>query len=60
MLQLFLIIVVIGVILWFVEAYIPMAPPFKAGLRVLGAIFILLILLQAFGVVDVPVRPLFR
>ena len=60
MLQLFLIIVIFGVILWFVETYIPMASSFKAGLRVLGAIFILLILLQSFGIVDVPVRPLFR
>ena len=42
-------IVVIGVILWLVNTYIPMAPQIKTILNVVVAIFVILWLLQAFG-----------
>lgn len=50
MISLLITLVIIGVILWFVETYIPMDPAFKTGVRILAAIFALLIVLNAFGI----------
>lgn len=45
-------IAIIGVILWAIVTYIPMPPPFKAVIIVVGAIIALLLLLKAVGSAD--------
>lgn len=57
MISLLLTLVVIGLILWLVETYIPMDPAIKAVLRVLVVICLIVWLLQAFGfgVLNAPV-----
>ena len=61
MIELLIALVVLGLIVWFVETYIPMAEPFKVGVRILAAIIVLVMILSLFGYVDLPMRaPLFR
>lgn len=50
MLSLLLTLAGIGVILWLVNTYIPMAPPIKSIINVIVAIFAVLLTLQAFGI----------
>ena len=52
-------LVVIGVCLYFVEKYIPMAEPIKILIRVVIVICIVLFLLNAFGIVG-PMVPSLR
>jgi hypothetical protein len=46
---LILTIVLVGVLLWAIESFIPMAPPIKRLLEVVVVIVLILWLLQAFG-----------
>lgn len=50
MIELLVVLIVLGVILWFVNAHIPMAAPFKTGLNIVAAIIVLLMVLRAFGI----------
>jgi hypothetical protein len=52
-------IVVIGVILWLITTYIPMAPPIKTVLTVVVVLLLCLWLLNIFGVMSytIPVHP---
>lgn len=56
MITLILVIVVLGVALYLVENYVPMSPPFKIVLRVIVIVLLILYLLRAFGISDIPVR----
>jgi hypothetical protein len=56
MITLLLVIVVLGVALYLVENYVPMSPPFKIVLRVLVIVLLILYLLRAFGIADIPIR----
>jgi len=56
MITLIILIVIIGVVLWLVETYIPMAPPIKIILRVAVVIVLLLYILRAFGIADIPLK----
>jgi len=56
MITLLIVIVIIGVGLYLVENYVPMAPPIKLVLRVVVILLLLLYLLRAFGIVDIPIR----
>jgi hypothetical protein len=56
MITLLLVIVILGVGLYLVEAYVPMSPPFKIVLRVVIIILLILYLLRAFGIADIPLR----
>jgi hypothetical protein len=47
--ELILVIAVVGVLLWLVNTYLPMAPPIKTILNVVVIIFLVLWLLKAFG-----------
>ena len=49
-------LVVIGVILWLVNTYIPMAAPIKTILNILVLIVVCLWLLSVLGLADFPVR----
>jgi hypothetical protein len=46
-----LVLVVVGVLLWLINAYIPMARPIKTILNVVVVIVVILWLLSAFGIV---------
>lgn len=56
MIELIITLVILGVILYFVETYIPMSPPFKMAIRIIVVIGLLLYLLQVFGIADIPLR----
>jgi hypothetical protein len=55
MISLILTLVVLGLCLYLVETYIPMSPPIQLVIRIIVVIFCVLLLLRAFGIVDVPV-----
>jgi hypothetical protein len=55
MIALLLTLVVVGVILYLIETYIPMSPPIKTVLRVVVVIILVLWLLRLFGIADVAV-----
>jgi len=55
LLGLLLVLIVIGVILWFVETYIPMPQPIKIVIYVIVLIFVIILLFQALGL-DTGVR----
>ena len=55
MISLIITLVVLGLALYLVETYIPMSPPIQLVIRIIIVIFSILILLKAFGIVDVPV-----
>ena len=48
-------LVIIGVCLYLVEAYIPMSPPIKTVIRVVIVLMVCLWLLNLFGIAGVPV-----
>ncbi len=50
MIEALIVLVVVGVILFFVTTYIPMPPPFKSAILILGAIFCLIYILQVLGI----------
>jgi hypothetical protein len=49
MLTVLLGLVLVGVVLYLVETYIPMSPPIRTVLRVVVVIFLILWLVQIFG-----------
>jgi hypothetical protein len=49
MLELILVIVLVGVALWFVNTYVPMAQPIKTLLNVLIVLILIVWILNAFG-----------
>jgi len=55
MIQLIIVLVVVGVALYLIESYVPMAEPIKIIIRVVVILLICLYLLQVFGVLNVPV-----
>ena len=50
MLQVFIVLIVVGVLLWLVNKYIPMDHKIKSILNVVVVIFVVLWLLNIFGV----------
>lgn len=48
-----LVLIVVGVVLWLVTTYIPMPPPIKTVITVVLVLFLCLWLLSLFGVGDV-------
>lgn len=54
---LIIVLVIIGVILWLVNTYIPMAPMIKSIMNVLVAILVLLWILQVFGLLGGRIGP---
>ena len=47
-----LILVVVGVVLWLVNTYLPMDPKIKTILNIVVVIVVVLWLLRAFGILD--------
>jgi len=60
MIQVLVVLVIIGVCLYLVQTYVPMAAPIKTIITVVVVLFVCLWLLQIFGVFDVPVPRLNR
>ncbi len=52
MISLLFTLTLIGVVLWIVNTYVPMAAPIKNIINIVVAIFAVLITLQAFGVIS--------
>jgi len=50
MIEILIILVVVGVVLWLVETQIPMAQPIKVIIRVVVILGLCLFLLNAFGI----------
>jgi len=48
--NIFLVLIVVGVLLWLVNSFIPMARPIKSILNAVAVIFVVLWLLNIFGV----------
>jgi hypothetical protein len=48
----FLVLILIGVLLWVVTTYVPLAPPIRQIILAVGAILAVLFVLQAFGLFD--------
>lgn len=56
MITLLLTLAVIGFIVWAIVTYIPMPPLFKNAIIVIAIIIVLLYVLRAFGIADIPLR----
>lgn len=52
---LLVVLVVIGVVLWLVNTYIPMAKPIKTIINVVVVLAVVIWLLNVFGLVRIPV-----
>ena len=55
MIHVLLVLIIVGVVLYLVQTYIPMAAPIKTIITVVVVLFLCLWLLQVFGVADLPV-----
>ena len=54
--EIIVVLVICGVVLYLVNQYVPMAPPIKTIVNVLVVLLLCLWLLNAFGIVNVPLR----
>lgn len=54
MVGILLTLVIVGVVLWLVETYLPLAAPVKTIIRVVVVLFLIIYLLQVFGLVGGP------
>lgn len=54
MISLLLVLIIVGVVLYLVETYIPMSPPIKTVIRVIVVLILCFWLLRLFGVTDLP------
>jgi len=55
MVQLIVVLVIVGVVLYLINTYVPMAPPIKTILNVVVILLLVLWLLSAFGLLSGPV-----
>jgi len=55
MIALIVLLVVVGLCLYLIETYIPLDPVIKTVIRVVVVLCVVIYLLSAFGVVDMPV-----
>ena len=55
LIELILFLVIVGVGLYLIETYIPMAAPIKLIIRIVVVIVLVLVLLRAFGIADIPI-----
>ena len=60
MIQLLVMLIVVGVVLYLINTYVPMAAPIKTIINVVVVLLVCLYLLSAFGLVDMPVPRLNR
>jgi hypothetical protein len=51
--QVLILLIIVGVVLWLVQTYIPMAPPIKTVITVVVVLVLCLWLLSLFGIGDI-------
>ena len=51
-----IVLVVVGLVLYLIENYVPMSQPIKTVLRVVVILVLCVWLLNAFGIVNIPLR----
>lgn len=56
LLSIIVVLVVIGLVLYLIENYVPMSQPIKTVLRVVVVLGLCIWLLNAFGIVHIPMR----
>lgn len=56
MIEVLVILIVVGVCLYLVQTYVPMAAPIKTVITVVVVLFVCLWLLNIFGIADIPLR----
>lgn len=56
LISIIVVLVVMGLVLYLINTYIPMAQPVKTVLNVVVVLMLCLWLLNAFGIVNVPIR----
>ncbi len=56
MITIIITLVILGVCLWLLEAYVPMDPAIKTIIRVVVVLFLIIFLLNAFGIVNIPLN----
>jgi hypothetical protein len=50
LIQVIVVLVIVGVLLWLVQTYIPLAPPIKTIITVVVILFVVLWILSVFGI----------
>jgi hypothetical protein len=55
-LTIIIVLVVFGLVLYLIENYVPMSPPIKTVIRVVVILALCIWLLNAFGIVNIPMR----
>lgn len=58
MIHVIIVLVIVGVCLYLIENYVPLSEPIRVIIRVVVVLIIVLYLLNVFGIVDMPVRPI--
>jgi len=58
MIGLLLTVAIIGLIVWLLTTQVPMPQPFKTVIWVLAIIFLLVYLMRALGIADIPIPTL--
>jgi hypothetical protein len=56
LIQVIIVLIIVGVCLYLVNTYVPMAPPIKTILMVVVVLILCLWLLQVFGITTIPIR----
>ncbi len=56
MITLILVIALVGFLTWALVTYVPMPEPFKMGIIAVAVIALILYVLRAFGIADIPLR----
>jgi len=56
LIELLVLIAVVGFLVWALTAYVPMPAPFKTAIIVIAVIVLVLFVLRALGIGDIPLR----
>jgi len=60
LIQIVVVLVIVGVALYLLNQYVPMAPPIKTIINVVVILFVVLWLLSAVGLFSLPLHPIPR
>lgn len=55
LIQLLVLLIIIGMLMWFINTYIPLTQPIKTIINVVVVLIILLWLLRLFGIANYPI-----
>jgi len=56
MITILITLVVVGVCLYLIETYVPMSEPIRTIIRIVVVLFLIIFLLNAFGIVNIPLN----